>query len=185
MKKITLLLVLIGLSGCAQTMTIPDEKLGEEQATLTINASALKGYVSIPLINSKVVNVYLSEFPECIDGKLPLENSDVLGKSTLTPSKNIQKINIPSGNKVLISTNSNENAGGNVYTCWNSLHFTPEVGQNYELEITPHKSLSSEKCRAVIYQLESQNRMKVESATYPEVIYKGFWKGKVFDHCAG
>ncbi|WP_269618603.1 hypothetical protein [Zhongshania sp. BJYM1] len=184
MKSPALCVILLTIAGCAQTMKISDEKLGSTKAALTIDASELKGYVAIPLINSKVVNVYLSEFPECIDGEPKAVRSQNLGKATLTPKENIQTVPIPSGKKLLISSNSQENAGGNVTTCWNSVHFTPEEGHQYILKMTPHKSFGKAKCSTSLLELVNGDPAPVESAIYPKVEYKGFWQGDQFNHCA-
>lgn len=183
MRVILILFLVTSIFGCAQTMTIPNAKLSENQATLTIDASALEGYVSIPLINSKVVNVYLSEFPECVGGKPKMSKSKKLGKATLTPKKNTQTVVIPSGMKLLVSTNSHENSGGYTYTCWNSVHFKPDLNQNYVIKVTPHKSFGTQACTTILLQSNGKENIAVESAIYPQVEYKGFWKGEQFNHC--
>lgn len=183
MKLILLISIPLFLFGCAKNMTISDEKLGDTRASLKIDSSELKGYVTIPLINSKTVNVYLSEFPDCIDGMPKTSHSKKLGNATLTPKKNIQTVPIPSGVKLLVSSNSHENAGGNTYTCWNSVHFTPEEGHEYVLKVTPHKSFSSKKCSTALTEIVNGVERRVQSAIYPKVEYKGFWQGKQFNHC--
>lgn len=174
----------IFLFGCAQTMTIDKSKFGEERAGLTIDASELEGYVSIPLINYKSVNVFLSEFPECKDGKPVIDKSKDLGKATLTPKENFQKLEIPAGSKLLVSSNSHENAGGNLYTCWNSVHFTPRNHAEYILKVTPHKSFSGEKCSVRLLEVVDGAAVPSDDAVYPVAEYKGFWTGTQFNHCS-
>lgn len=184
MKCMILFFSALSLVGCVQIMKIDDSKFGDERASLTIDASDLEGYVSIPLINYKTVSVFLSEFPKCQDGKPVADKSKNLGKATLTPKENIQKIAIPAGSKLLVSTNSEENAGGNVYTCWNAVHFTPKDQGNYVLKVTPHKSFNSKKCSTQVLELVNGKTVPSEDAIYPSAEYKGFWTGTVFNHCA-
>jgi uncharacterized protein YceK len=183
MKIILVLMMIVSLVGCARTMTIPEERFSGGRADLALDASELKGYISIPLINYKVVNVTLSDFPECVDGEAQVTKSQEIGNATLTPDKHTQSVEIPSGIKMLVSTNSDENAGGNTFTCWNSVHFTPGAGEKYILKITPHESFGSKGCSTVLLQYVDGERVPVESAVYPKSEYKGFWRGREFDHC--
>lgn len=155
MKSLPLLLLISLMFGCAQTMTVPAEKIDGSSATMILDATALEGYINIPLINYKVANVFLSEFPDCVDGKATVDKSKKLGKATLTTKENTQEVIIPSGKKVLISANSYEKVGGNTYTCWNSVHFTPEENETYLIKLNPHKSFGSEKCKTQVFKVSA------------------------------
>lgn len=184
MKHIALTFIALSLFGCAQTMTIDESKLGNKKASLKIDASELKGYVSIPLINYKNVNVFLSEFPDCENGEPVKDKSKKLGKATLTPKKNIQALTIPAGSKLLVSSNSHENAGGNMYTCWNAVHFTPKNQGSYVLKVIPHASFSGERCSTKLLEIVDGETVPSKDAVYPIAEYKGFWTGKEFNHCS-
>jgi hypothetical protein len=83
-----------------------------------------------------------------------------------------------------VSANSEENTGGNVYTCWNSVHFTPEENKKYVLMVIPHQSFGTKKCSTEISERINDELIPVESAMYPKIEYKGFWWGNQFNHCA-
>lgn len=182
MKYIVFFISALSLFGCAQTMKIDDLKFGEERASLKIDASDLEGYVSIPLINYKVVGVSLSEFPECMDGEPVADRGKHLGNATLTPKAYTQTVIIPASKKILILTSSEENAGGNMYTCRNAIHFSPRDKVDYILNVTPHGK--SHQCSARVFEVVDGEVVPSDDAKYPAAEYKGYWVGKRFNHCS-
>lgn len=173
------------MAGCAQPMAIAPSQLGDARATLRIEAPDLAGYTSVPLVNHKVVNVTLSRFPGCADGAQRADTDSDLGKATLTPRENSQSVSIPAGVELAVFAESSEVTGGSSYSCRRAVRFRSELGGNYVLRFTPHRTFATRRtCGMEIRELREGAESPVASAHHAVVADKGFWRGRELDLCA-
>lgn len=193
MRPILGVSLLVVLGGCAQPMQIAESQIGESRATLRMEAPELAGYVSVPLLSHKVVNVTLSRFPGCVDGAPREEGSTELGKATLTPKQNSQTVSIPAGVELAIFAESSEVTGGGGYSCGMAVRFRSEPGGQYVLRFKPpptilrpepHPIFSNKpSCDMAIRELRQGVEGPVASARFAVLQDKGAWEGRKLNLC--
>ena len=183
MKRHLCVSFIVFCAGCAQPMQIDPSQVGDAKAQLNIESPDLAGYVSVPLINSKVVNVRLSKFSGCTAEKTAEEDQKPIGKATLTPKINSQTVAIPADTQLVIYGESLEMTGGNSFSCGRAVRFTSEPGKTYVLKFKPHKSWGVGLCEMELVTSTDAGESPVSSAHYAIVEYKGFFKGDQLELC--
>jgi len=189
MKLLLALAALAFLGACARQMEIDPAQMGKAQARLQIEAPDLTGYISIPLLNEKVVKVTLFRFAGCVDAEEASDSRTEIGTATLSPSENRQSVTIPAGVELAIEGASVEYAGGNSWACRRALRFMSEADSSYVLRFTPHPSFQFKpywelSCGMVLRELHQGAEVPVATAHHAILVNKGFWEGRRLDLCA-
>ena len=183
MNRLMGIAVLMVVGGCATQMTIEPKNVGEATAILRLEAPGLAGYVTIPLISSKVVDVTLSEFSGCLDGTSKGAQLSPLGKVTLTPKIRTQSMPVPAGVELAIYAESAENVLGGMYRCGRAVRFKSELGATYVLKFSPHGLMHRKVCQMEILAVQSGTQTPVASAHYTVMHWHGYLKGGDLNLC--
>lgn len=158
------------LAGCAHNLEIPEEKLSGKTASMTFSSQDLKGTITVPLFFHKNVEISLTEYKGCKDGKWNYNKEHELGDVRLTPGNTEYEAKIPSSSEILLHARSETNAGGNRHSCHTYLRFTPEENKQYKYEFTPQPSFGKVTCSGDLKERDEDGKfVDVDSALYPPI----------------
>ncbi|WP_157471048.1 hypothetical protein [Colwellia sp. PAMC 20917] len=180
MEKVSVVCILLLVTSCAKTIQVPSNKLGDYPSIMEISSPDLKGYIAIPLVSNKVVDVSIYNNDTCSIGGNNYKG-ETLGEGTLTPSDYAQKVSIPSNTWLVIQSESEEFMAGQFSQCKTALRFYSEIGKNYIFRFKPGKSFGYLTCSGslteVIVKEGIKKEVEVSSVLHGTLNYKGFWEG--------